>query len=419
MSEPASRVWVIFSEALEMGDPGTRAAYLQAACGGDEDLIREIEELLQADTKAAAGFLPERVRQSEPKPAFEAEQAEAWLSERIGAYKLIEKLGEGGCGVVYLAQQEEPVRRKVALKLIRPGMDTKRVIARFEAERQALALMDHPWIAKVFDAGTTQTGHPFFAMELVPGMKLTRFCNERQFSVRQRLELFLRVCQAVQHAHQKGVIHRDLKPSNILVSDQDGEAVPKIIDFGIAKATQGPASMDLTSVTGFEQLVGTPAYMSPEQAAFSGVNMDTRRDIYSLGVVLYELVTGLTPFDNKRLQQASFEELQRIIGDEEPPRPSAKYQHLNEGDQLRVASEHGSEPGKLLRLIRGDLEWVIMKSLEKDPNRRYPTVNGLASDIQRYLRNEPILARPPNQLYRLRKVAQRHKTAFAAGAAVL
>ena len=339
--------------------------------------------------------------------------------DRIGRYKLLQKLGEGGCGVVYMAEQEEPVRRRVALKVIKLGMDTEQVIARFEAERQALALMDHPHIAKVLDGGATAAGRPYFVMELVRGIPITRYCDENRLDTTQRLELFILVCQAVQHAHQKGIIHRDIKPSNILVADHDGTPVPKVIDFGIAKATAGQTLTDKTLFTAFEQFMGTPAYMSPEQAMLSGLDIDTRSDIYSLGVLLYELLTGKTPFEAKRLMQAGLDEIRRIIRQEDPPRPSTRLSTLDAIEQTTVARQRQSEPPKLAGLVRGDLDWIAMKCLEKDRTRRYETANGVSMDLKRFLNNEPVLARPPSNAYRLHKLVRRHKVAFAATTAVV
>jgi WD40 repeat protein/serine/threonine protein kinase len=343
----------------------------------------------------------------------------AKTGDRIGRYKLLEPLGEGGCGVVYLAEQTEPMRRRVALKVIKPGMDTKEVLARFEAERQALALMDHPNIAKVLDAGATETGRPFFVMELVKGVPITRYCDDAKLSTEQRLKLFVLVCQAIQHAHQKGIIHRDIKPSNILVADHQGMPAPKVIDFGIAKATAGQVLTSKTLFTALEQFIGTPAYMSPEQAKLSGLDVDTRSDIYSLGVLLYELLTARTQFDAKRLIEAGLDEIRRIIREEDPPRPSTRISTLLVSEQTTVARHRQSEPPKLLRVIRGDLDWIVMKTLEKDRNRRYDTANGLANDVQRYLNDEPVLARPPSQAYRVGKLLRRNKLAFVASAAVL
>jgi serine/threonine protein kinase len=335
----------------------------------------------------------------------------------IGRYKIREQVGEGGCGIVYVAEQSEPVRRRVALKVIKLGMDTKQVIARFEAERQALAMMDHPNIAKVLDAGATDTGRPYFVMELVRGIRITDYCDQNHLDIHQRLELFMQVCHAVQHAHQKGIIHRDLKPSNILVTLHDGAAVPKVIDFGIAKATEGRLTT-LTVYTELNQFIGTPAYMSPEQAEMSGLDIDTRSDIYSLGVLLYELLTGKTPFDAQELLKSGLDAMRRTIREQEPARPSTRLSTMVDADLMAVAKRHGAEPPRLIHLIRGDLDWIVMKCLEKDRTRRYETANGLAMDLQHYGSDEPIVARPPSKLYRFRKMARRNKLAFAAASAV-
>jgi len=330
----------------------------------------------------------------------------------IGRYKLLEKIGEGGFGVVFMAEQVEPVQRKVAIKIIKAGMDTREVIARFEAERQAIALMDHPNIARALDAGTTETGRPYFVMELVNGIAITDYCDRNQLPTRERLRLFIKVCQAVQHAHQKGVIHRDLKPSNVLVTSHDGEGVPKVIDFGVAKAL-GQKLTEKTLFTASNHLIGTPAYMSPEQAALSGLDIDTRADIYSLGVLLYELLTGVTPFDAHTFREAALDEIRRMIQETEPQKPSTRLQNLGErcGD---VAKRRGTEPATLSRLVRGDLDWIVMKCLEKDRRRRYETANGLATDVARHLDSEPVEARSPGNLYRFEKMLRRHKLAFAA-----
>jgi serine/threonine protein kinase/tetratricopeptide (TPR) repeat protein len=356
--------------------------------------------------------------------------------DRIGRYRLLEEIGHGGCGVVYMAEQEQPVRRKVALKVIKLGMDTRQVVARFEAERQALALMDHPNIAKVLDAGATETGRPYFVMELVGGIRITDYCDQNHLSTQQRLDLFIQVCRAIQHAHQKGIIHRDIKPSNVLVTNQDGVPVPKVIDFGIAKATQGRLADD-TVFTAFEQFLGTPAYMSPEQAQLGGLDVDTRSDIYSLGVLLYELLTGKTPFDSKELLAAGLEAMRRTILEKEPPTPSTRLKQAFVGDDVTLKSPPADEPAteqeviptgrerrllqrkELIHQLRGDLDWIMMKCLEKDRARRYETANALATDIGRHLNNEPVAAGPPGNVYRFQKLVRRNKLTFAAGSAIV
>jgi hypothetical protein len=339
--------------------------------------------------------------------------------DRIGRYKLLQEIGEGGAGVVYLAEQEQPVRRRVALKIIKLGMDTRQMVARFEAERQALALMDHPYIAKVFDAGATESGRPYFVMELVSGVKITDYCDQHRCSTRQRLELFTQVCQAVQHAHQKGIIHRDLKPSNVLVTELDGVALPKIIDFGIARSATGQRLTDKTVFTAFAQFLGTPAYMSPEQMGLGELDIDPRSDIYSLGVLLYELLVGRPPFDRETLAQTTLDEVCRRIRETEAPRPSTRLAAFAKEDRQAVAEGRQPEPDKLLRLIRGDLDCIVMNALEKDRERRYKTANELAADVKRHLDNKPIVARRPGAGYVFQKLVRRNQLAFVGAAAAI
>jgi serine/threonine protein kinase/tetratricopeptide (TPR) repeat protein len=389
-----------------------RPAFLAAACAGDEALRRRVEALLHAHDNPGS-FLAEQA----PLPTATVDEPGLVRPEMIiGSYKLLEQIGEGGMGTVWMAQQTEPVKRVVALKLIKAGMDSKQVIARFEAERQALALMDHPNIARVLDAGTTKgepggvsPGRPYFVMDLVKGVPITKYCDEHRFTPRQRLELFIPVCQAVQHAHQKGIIHRDLKPSNVLVAHYDGRPVPKVIDFGVAKAA-GQSLTDKTLVTGFGAIIGTLEYMSPEQAEVNQIDIDTRSDIYSLGVLLYELLTGSPPFTKKELEKAGMLEMLRVIREKEPSKPSTK---LSTAEGLpTLAANRGTEPAKLTRLVRGELDWIVMKALDKDRNRRYETAKDVVADVQRYLNDEPVQACPPSAWYRFRKMARRNKAAM-------
>src|SRR5678816_2765122 len=370
----------LFAGALAM-PAAERSRYIERACAGNSVALARLTTLLDSFDDAV-NFVAER------------------CVEQIGAYRLLRELGEGGCGIAYLAEQLTPVKRHVALKIIKPGMDTKSVVARFEAERQLLALMDHPNVAKVFDAGSTPAGRPYFGMELVRGIRVTEYCEQLHLSIAERLQLFVQVCQAIQHAHHKGVMHRDIKPSNVLVTMHDGLPVVKVIDFGIAKATQGPMS-EQTLHTAVDQFIGTPAYISPEQTDHSQRNVDTRSDIYSLGVLLYELLTGSTPLDTHELLQSSAEEMRRLVREEEPLTPSARLKSLE-----RPAKD-----------VQGDLDWIVMRCLEKEPVRRYQTVNDLLLDLQRHLHHEPIVARPPSVAYTLQKLARRNRTLFAAAAA--
>jgi WD40 repeat protein/serine/threonine protein kinase/tetratricopeptide (TPR) repeat protein len=401
----------LFIAALKITPPAERAAWLDRECGGDAALRQRIDVLLQAFDKA--GSLLENPVVAAGRTVDEPiRQGPGTV---IGPYKLLQEIGEGGMGTVYMAEQTQPVQRKVALKLIKPGMDSKQVIARFEAERQALALMDHPSIAKVLDAGTTDNGRPYFVMELVKGVPITRYCDEHHLTPKERLELFVPVCQAIQHAHHKGIIHRDIKPSNVLVCIYDGKPVPKVIDFGVAKAT-GSRLTEQTLYTEFGAIVGTVEYMSPEQAQLDQLDIDTRSDIYSLGVLLYELLTGTTPLERKRLKEVAVLELLRLVREEEPPRPSTR---LSTAEGLpSIAANRGTEPKKLSGLMRAELDWIVLKSLEKDRNRRYETANGLAHDIERYLNDQAVLACPPSAGYRFRKFARRNRAILATGAIV-
>ncbi|HTI72075.1 MAG TPA: tetratricopeptide repeat protein [Candidatus Limnocylindria bacterium] len=412
-SKPSSEL-AVFAAALEL-PAEDRGAYLARECGDNHALKARVEALLRANSEAG-NFL------EQPPPdagLLSTGSIGEKPGDRIGRYTLLQKIGEGGCGVVFMAEQQEPVCRKLALKVIKPGMDTKNVIARFEAERQVLALMDHPNIAKIFDAGATESGRPYFVMELVRGVTITEYCDKNSLNVEERLRLFIPVCEAVQHAHQKGVIHRDIKPSNILVTQtQEGNALPVVIDFGIAKATTDQRLTDKTLFTAFEMLIGTPAYMSPEQAAFCKVDVDTRTDIYSLGVLLYEMLTGCTPFDAGELLQLGIDEVRRAIREQEPPSPSARLSKMTSETLTGAARHRLAEPHRLIRSVRGDLDWIVMTCLEKDCARRYATANGLALDVKRHLNNEPVGARPPGKIYKLQKTVQRHKLLFICIAAI-
>jgi serine/threonine protein kinase len=446
MSGDQDRLMEIFGEALKQPSPEARARYLVEACGGDAQLRHQVEILLNAHARAGEFLKP---------PAEDPPDSEV-AGTMIGRYKLLQLIGEGGFGRVYMAEQLEPVRRKVALKIIKLGMDTREVIVRFEAERQALAMMDHPNIAKILDAGVTGggqrsevgsqrsevnragtmagdqefgqnrdlsavvcppsfgSGRPYFVMELVKGIPITDYCDQRNLATEKRLRLFMRVCHAVQHAHQKGVIHRDLKPTNILVTEHDGEAVPKVIDFGVAKAIGQPLT-DKTLFTRLEQMIGTPAYMSPEQAGLGSLDLDTRTDVYTLGVLLYELLTGTTPFEKETLKQAALDEVRRLIRETEPPKPSTRLTALARSQKSEV---RGQKPEVRWKEVRGDLDWIVMKSIEKDRRRRYDTADALAQDLERCLNHEPVLAGPPSAAYRARKFIRRHRVGVGMAAAV-
>ena len=402
----------IFLAALDRA-PDQWSAWLDEACGGNAELRERVRQLL--DAHQALGKIDGRRANAEPEATVvPIGQGPGSL---IGPYKLLQLIGEGGFGLVYMAEQEKPVRRTVAIKIIKPGMDSAQVIARFESERQALALMDHPNVAKVLDAGATRSGHPYFVMELVKGVPITEFCDKNHFAPEERLRLFLDVCHAIQHAHQKGVIHRDIKPSNVMVTLHDGVPVVKVIDFGVAKAT-GQKLTERTLFTAYGQMVGTPAYMSPEQAEMSGLDVDTRTDVYSLGVLLYELLTGTTPLEAKRLREAGYANMQKLIQEEATPRPSMRLSSMGKSATL-IAGNRGLDVQHLLRLLASDLDWIVMKALEKDRNRRYATPDAFAEDIERYLRHEVIEARPPSTGYRLQKLVQRNRGAVLTAAVVL
>lgn len=407
----------IFHVARDLTDVAKRSEYLQQVCGGDQELRQRIQDLLDAHEKEQT-FLKSNVAfkpTDTQAPAKLESGSIAKPGEEIGRFKLLQQIGEGGFGVVFMAEQYKPIRRKVALKVIKPGMDTKGVVARFEAERQALAMMDHPNIAKVLDGGTTDSGRPYFVMELVKGVPINDFCDQNQLPPHERLELFITVCKAIQHAHQKGIIHRDLKPSNVLVTLHDGKPVVKVIDFGVAKAVNQQLT-DKTFYTAFGQMVGTPQYMSPEQAEISGLDIDTRSDVYSLGVLLYELLTGSTPLEIDQLRKAGYAEIQRLVKEAEPQRPSIRLS--TSGEKLTAIAKHRSvAPDRLSALIRGDLDWVVMKALEKDRNRRYSTPVELADDVNRYLAKEPVEAYPPSSVYKMKKFVRRNRGLVLAASA--
>ncbi len=403
---------VLFDLAVKIQTAEERAAFLERVCSGDPGLRAQIEELLEAHF-GGTGFLPQAPPQ--PGPAVAAPAPAEAPAVSIGRYTLLEKIGEGGFGEVWMAEQREPVRRRVALKFIKPGMDSREVIARFQAERQALALMDHPHIARILDADVTPAGRPYFVMELVRGVRITEYSDQNLLPLEDRLRLFVKVCLAIQHAHEKGVIHRDIKPSNILVALHEGRPVPRVIDFGIAKAIHQDLT-DATFFTRFQQFMGTPAYISPEQAEMGGLDIDPRADVYSLGVLLYELLVGQTPFDPKELAKAGLQGLRKAIREEDPPRPSSRLSTLSEEQQTATGRRRQTPVDRLTRRLRGDLDWIVMKCLEKDRTRRYATASALADDVERHLAHQPVTARPPSAAYRLRKGFQRHRRNLAVAA---
>ncbi len=417
----------IFLEALDIESTVDRIAYVEAACRNDKALLVSVTALLR-EHERADNPVDTPIVVNGDHPAFSHAKTESYLVNNqsfskqvlgtmIGPYKLMEQIGEGGFGLVYVADQQSPIRRRVALKIIKPGMESREVLTRFEAERQAIALMDHPNIARVFDAGVTESAQPYFVMELVRGVPLTEYCDSHQLDISERLKLFVDICNSVQHAHQKGIIHRDLKPSNILVTLQDGKPLVKVIDFGVAKAI-GQSLTIKTMYTRFASMVGTPAYMSPEQAGMSTGDIDTRSDIYSLGVLLYELLTGTTPFDSERLQSAGFDELRRIIREEEPHRPSTRLTTLNNQLATTIAANRNVDAAKLAASMKRDLDWIVMKALDKDRNRRYATAGSMAEDVSRFLVHQPVIACPPSTWYRFTKFARRNKVAITTASSV-
>jgi hypothetical protein len=429
MNHPQEIEETLFEAITELETPAAQRVFLELVRHGDAAQAKRLEDLLEAQSAANQFFRKAEVDRTLVGTDAGAElialaQEDADLEalgndaddapgKQIGRYRLLQRIGEGGCGVVYLAEQEEPVQRQVALKVIRLGMDTERVISRFEIERQALAMMDHPNIARVLDAGATATGRPFFVMEWVRGLRITDYCNERGLDIRQRIDLFIEVCRAIQHAHQKGVIHRDIKPSNVLVATDNGTAAPKVIDFGIAKAIQGNPREN-TALTGNDQALGTPAYMSPEQADQKQQDIDTRSDVYSLGMLLYELLVGRAPFESEELNNAGLTEMRRILSEREPPAPSFMLANFQPKDFQDAAMRLRLDPSRLIPAIRGDLDSVVMKAIEKDRRHRYETVNGFVMDLQRYIAHEPVLARPQNHAYLLRKFIRRNRLAVGA-----
>ena len=418
----------VYYAALQVADDARRTIFLEQACVDNPELRAAVDALLATRDEAESlidsafsalvlnagdigDFIPEDANHAGASPG-------GMIGRKVGHYTIVEHLGGGGCGEVYLAEQQSPVTRQVALKVIKLGMDTCSVIARFDAERQALAMMEHPNIAKVLDAGVTDTGRPYFVLELVRGTRITDYCDTNRCDIRQRLELFMQVCKAIQHAHQKGIIHRDIKPSNVLVAVHDGLPVPKVIDFGIAKAINDPLTGE-TLHTHFDQLLGTPAYMSPEQAERGGLDVDTRSDVYSLGVLLFEMLAGVTPFDPKELSASGPDAMRRILLERDPLLPSAMLRSLPSETLSKTAEDRQTDPGRLISRVRGDLDWIVMRALEKDRTRRYDTANGLAMDLLRHLSNEAIVARPPDRIYLLGKLIRRNRVAFSAGTAVL